>query len=126
MPVRYAIDKEQRLVISTGWDCVTFAEAKAHQDQLLGDPDFDPDFSQLLDMRAVTGINLLTDEGKTLANRKVFSKTSRRAWVASNVAIFGIGRMLETYHEMSSEPSQVSVFSDLPSALKWLGLESLL
>ena len=46
MPCRYVIDIEQRLVISTGWDRVTFAEAKAHQDQLVRDPVFNPEFNE--------------------------------------------------------------------------------
>lgn len=52
MPCRYVIDIEQRLVISTGWDRVTFAEIKAHQDQLVSDPDFNPEFNQFVDATA--------------------------------------------------------------------------
>jgi hypothetical protein len=124
MPVRYVIEKERRLVISTGSDRVTFADLKAHQDQLVSDPDFNPEFNQLLDGIAVTALDVSVDEAKTLANRKVFSSTSLRAFVAPSPAIFGMGRLWTAYHEMSNAPSQVCVFYDLTSALKWLGLEN--
>jgi hypothetical protein len=36
MPCRYVIDLERRLVISTGWERLTYPEMEAHQEQLLG------------------------------------------------------------------------------------------
>ncbi|SRR6266700_3927832 len=124
MLARYVIDKERRLVISTGSEQLTFSQVKTHQDQLLNDPDFDPEFNQLIDMTAVTSLDISVDEAKMIARRKLFSSTSRRAFVATSPTIFGMGRMMEAYHEMSNVASQVRVFYDLPSALKWLGLES--
>ena len=125
MPCRYVIDKERRLVISTGWDRVTFSEIKVHQDQLLSDPDFSPEFDQLADGTAVTALDLSIDEAKEVARRKLFSPTSKRAFVGSSPAIYGMLRLAGTYHEMSKESSKVSVFHDLPSALQWLGLKDL-
>jgi hypothetical protein len=124
MPIRYVIDKERRLVITTASGVLTFAEAKAHQDQLANDPDFSADFSQLLDATAVTAIELSTQEIQMLARRRFFSAASRRALVATNPAVFGVGRMLQTYLDLAKAQEQVSVFYDLDSARKWLGLES--
>ena len=45
--------------------------------------------------------------------------------VAASPAVFGVGRMWEVFGELSDNPSQIRVFYDLPSALKWLNLESL-
>jgi|SRR5215470_857783 len=123
MPCRYVIDKERRLLISTASDRVSFAEMKAHQDQLLSDPDFKAEFNQLVDATAVTGVDVSVEEIRMLVNRKVFSPTSRRALVATQPAIFGVGRMMAAYLEMSKASSEVCVFYDLPSALKWLGTE---
>jgi hypothetical protein len=125
MTVRYAIYKELRLVISTASDRVTFADIKSHQDQLLNDPDFDPQFNQFIDMTAVTVIDISTQEAIVVAQRKIFSRTSRRAFVASSPEVFGVGRLMEAYNEMSDAKSEACVFSGVPSALKWLGLESL-
>lgn len=123
MPCRYVIDKERRLVVSTASDCVTFAELKAHQEQLASDPDFTPDFNQLLDGTKATSLAVTIEQAKTLARRKVFSATSRRAFVAPSPAMFGIARVFEAYHSMSDVPSHVCVFYDLGEARKWLGLE---
>lgn len=62
MPYRYVIDNERRVVVSVGWDCVTFADATSHQIQLLSDPDFNPEFNQLVDATAVTALDLSVDE----------------------------------------------------------------
>lgn len=125
MPARYTIDKERRLVISTGWDRITFDEAKAHQDQLLNDPDFNPEFNQLLDGTRATDYALSGDQIRFIMNRKLFSPTSRRAFVVTSKYAYGMARMLATYYEMSTEASPMSIFHDQDSALKWLGLQNL-
>lgn len=124
MPFRYVIDKELQLVISTASDAVTFAEILAHQDGLLNDPDFNPQFNQFLDATKVTVLDISIDQAKTAARRPLFASTSRRAWVASNPALFGMGRLIAAYNEMSSAASQIYIFSELSAALKWLGLET--
>jgi len=125
VPIRYVIYKDLRLVVSIGYGRMAYAEIKAHQDALLADPEFDPGFNQLIDMRGVATLDISIDEAKLAANRKLFSPGSRRAFLATSPSVFGMGRLLETYHEMSASPSRASVFYDLSSALEWLGLESL-
>jgi hypothetical protein len=124
MPCRYVIDKERRLVVTTAWDRVTFAEAKAHQDQLANDPAFDPDFDQLLDASAAVAIDASLQEIQTIACRRLFSSASRRAFVAIEPVVFGMGRMLQTYLEIAKAKEQIRVFYDRSSALEWLGLQS--
>jgi hypothetical protein len=124
MPVQYFIDKRHGLVITSAWDLVTFPEYKVHQDQLIADPEFNPAFNHLLDSTHVTKINLNTSEIRAITSRSVFSSTSKRAIIAPNPAYFGVARMAEVYHSMAGSPSQVRVFRDLSSALKWLGLEA--
>jgi hypothetical protein len=123
MPCSYVIDKEKRLVISSAWNRVTFAEVVQHQDQLKTDPAFDPDFNQLVDATAVTGVDASMDEVKRAASRRIFSSRARRAFVATSPEVFGVGRLLGAHMGMGSVPQQVNVFYDMPSALKWLGLD---
>jgi hypothetical protein len=123
MPCRYVIDQQRKLVITTAWNRVTFAEVKAHQDQLSNDAAFNPEFNQLVDASAVTAIDATIDQIRTISRRGIFSPTSRRAFVATKPEIFGIGRVMGTYLEMSRVPQQVQIFYDLPSALEWLGLK---
>jgi hypothetical protein len=124
MPFRYSIDKELKLVISTALDIVTFADVLAHQDGLLNDPDFNPQFNQFLDATRATALDISIDQAKSVARRPLFASTSRRAWVASNPTIFGMGRLIAAYNEMSSAASQIHIFYELSAALKWLGLEA--
>jgi hypothetical protein len=121
MPYRYVIDTERRLVISTGWGRLSFADVTAHQDQLAGDPDFNPEFNQLVDARAVTELNASWDEAKILVGRKFFAPTARRAFLGSGFSIAAVAKLLRAYSQIKSKPGEISVFHDPESALKWLG-----
>ena len=124
MPVHYLLDKVRKLVITTASGRVTFAEAKFHQELLKNGPDFQPQFSQLLDATAVTGLDLSSEEAKSLGRTSpFFSATSRRAWVAPNPFLFGMGRLIATYREIAGGQEQFRVFYDRNEALKWLGLD---
>jgi hypothetical protein len=125
MPFSYVVYKEHRLVISTGSGCLTWSEIKEQQDQTKIDPGFDPEFNQLVDLRAVTSFEMTSEQTRMLARRRVFSPTSKRAFLADNPAAFGMGRMWEILTELSENPSRIRVFYDLAAALKWLGLEAL-
>lgn len=125
MPCRYVIDKERRLVISTCWGRLTYEEMKAHDDQLEKDDQFNPEFDQLADLRSVSTLAVSAEQGKTLARRYVFSQASRRAWVASDPAIYGMGRLMATHYEIGLHSTTGLTFYDLPSALKWLGVSDL-
>jgi hypothetical protein len=123
MPARYVIDKERRLVISTAWGRLSLTDIQAHRDQLLSDPDFDPGYNQLVDATAVTDFEPTTAEIRSLAQRRIFSGTSRRALVGSSTLIYGVARVFQVHHEFSGTPSQVTVFYNMAAALRWLGAE---
>ena len=125
MPFSYVVYKEHRLVISAGSGCLTWSEIKQRQDQIRSDPDFDHEFNQLVDLRTVTSFEMNSEQTRMLARRRVFSPTSKRAFLAGDPAAFGMGRMWEILTELSENPSQIRVFYDLAAALKWLGLEAL-
>ena len=125
MPFSYVVFSEYRLVISTGSDRVTWEEIKERQDQTKTDPGFDPDFNQIVDLRSVTDFDMTSEQARMLARRMIFSLKSKRAFVAASPAVYGVGRMWEIFSELSDHPSEIRVFYDLPSALKWLNLGSL-
>ena len=125
MPFSYVVYSEYRLVVSTGSDLVTWEEIKTRQDETKTDPGFNPEFDQIVDLRAVTGFDMTSDHARLLARRMIFSASSKRAFVASSPSVFGVGRMWEMFTEVSDSPSQIRVFYDLPSALEWLHLDSL-
>jgi len=121
MPCRYVIDPERRLIITTGWDRVTFFEAKAHQDQLATDPEFDPEFNQLVDGTAITALDISTDQARLIAARRFFSPRSRRAFLANGLSVLAIGRLMEGSIKREKQREQVALFHDRDEALQWLG-----
>lgn len=125
MSFGYIVYKDLRLVVSTGLNCVSWTEIKACQDQTKTDPNFNPEFDQIVDLRATTSFEMTSEQARVLARRMIFSFSSKRAFVASRPAIFGMGRMWEAYTELSDNPSQIQVFYDLSLALKWLRLQAL-
>jgi len=126
MPFSYVVYKEQRLVISTGSGRVTCAEIRERQDQTSNDPDFDSEFNQIVDLRAVTDFEVSIEEFRALARRRIFAPSSRRAFVAKDPHIFGMGRLWEIESEtFDIETSKIHVFYDLASALHWIGVEAL-
>jgi hypothetical protein len=125
MPFSYVVYKDLRLVVSTGHDRVCWTEIKACQDQTKTDPNFNPQFDQIVDLRATTRFDMTGEQARVLARRMIFSFSSKRAIVASHPVAFGMGRMWETFTELSDNPSQLQVFHNLPLALRWLGREAL-
>jgi hypothetical protein len=122
MRVRYSIDKQRRLILTIAEGHVMFDDIRAHQDRLLADPDFDASFDQLIDATAVTKFGISSDEARILADRPIVSRGSRRAFVAAEPHTFGVGRMMEIYHE-GREYADVHVFQSMNEALSWLGRE---
>jgi hypothetical protein len=122
VPISYKIDKQRRLVISTGSGRMTVAEMKAHDLQLRNDPDFNSEFNQLLDGTKATALDASYEHLRETVRYSPFSPKSRRAFVAKSIHGFGMGRMTATLIELSQAPSEVSVFTDLSSALNWLGI----
>ena len=125
VPGSYVIDKEHRLIISTAGDPLTFREITDHQNLLINDPGFDRSFNQLIDMTAVKSLEISVEQAKMLARREVFAATSRRAWVATEAVVYGMGRLMQAYHEAGRLPDRVGVFRDRDTALRWLGLSTL-
>jgi len=117
------IDKERRLVVTKAWGRVTFAEIRAHQREFTSDPEFDPEFNLLIDATETEKLELSIDEAKIVASQGLFSPTSRRAFLASSPAIFGMGRLMGAYHAMATKREQVCVFYNRAAALNWLGLK---
>jgi hypothetical protein len=122
MTVQSSIDKQRRLVLTKAEGCVTFDDVRRHQDRLLADPEFDASFDQLIDATSVTKFDISADEIRTLAHRHVFSLKSRRAFVATKPAIFGVGQMMKIYHQDIGH-TEAEVFYSMDEALKWLGAE---
>ncbi|MBZ5574537.1 MAG: hypothetical protein LAO09_21995 [Acidobacteriia bacterium] len=120
MPCSYTIDKQQGLVISSGWGVLTGAEILEHQSSLAVDEHFQQDFCQLADFTAVTSLQVEADMVEQLAVRKLFSAKSRRAIVVNTAVAMGLVRMFQTYHELAGGQEQIRIFDDRDQGLQWL------
>jgi hypothetical protein len=119
MPAYFRIDKEHKLVMSTIYGVFTVADGLAHQEQLLKDPDFDLNFSQLLDCTHVTKAELGPDDVRRLAQRSIFSSDARRAILVASDSVFGLARMFVMSREALGEKG-IRVFHDRDEALYWV------
>jgi hypothetical protein len=119
MPAFYKIAKDRRLVLSTASGVFTLADALAHQNQIIADPDFDPLYSQLMDFTHVTKIDLSADDICKLSERDVFHPTSSRAILVTNDLGEGLARLFKILRDHAGE-QRIRVFRNLDEALEWV------
>jgi hypothetical protein len=118
MPAFYKIDKERRLVLSTGSGVFSLADALSHQQRLSRDPDFDSSFSQIADFTYITRIDLSGDDIRQLAQTSIFAAHSRRAFIVPDEVTFGLGRMYAILRGFEGEKG-IPVFRTLDEVLDW-------
>ncbi len=119
MPAFYKIEKERRLVMSSGPGVLTREDILGHQDRLSKDPDFDPHFSQLLDFTHVTQVDITPEDVRLAARKNIFSPHSRRALLVKDDLQFGLARMFEIHRELEGEKG-IQVFRTIDEALDWI------
>jgi hypothetical protein len=119
MGFQYKIDKDKRLVETSGGGVFTKDHAIAHQQQLLADPDFEPSFYQLMDLTHVTAFEVSDADIRYLAERSVFSAESRRAIVVKTDEGYGLARMFGIIRELRGEWG-IRVFRNHDDAWEWL------
>ncbi len=121
MPVSYRIDRERRIVFTEASGVLTDSDVIELQRRLRDDPEFEPDFRQLADCRAIEEVGMTSQSVGEASSRSPFSQGSLRAIVVSSDVAFGMARMLENLrHEARDE---VRVFREAEEARRWLGLE---
>lgn len=123
MPVFYKIDKERKLVLTSGSGDVTCDEMLDHQARLANDSDFDPGFSQFIDTTEPKSIDFTPDCIRRLARKNLFSPSSRRAILAEKDHLYAHARMFEILREFEGELG-IRVFRTREEALEWLALEN--
>jgi len=119
MPAFCKIDGAHELVLSTASGVFTLADALAHHEQLLKDPDFDPRYSQLVDLTHTAKVELSAEDVRILAERRVFWPCSRRAILVGGDLLYGLARMFEMLRENAGDEG-IRVFRRLDDALDWI------
>ena len=119
MSAFYTIDKERRLVMTSGAGILTKEDIWGHMDRLSADPDFQPDFCQLVDFRHITDVQFGPEEVRQFAERDIYSPKARRALLVKDDLHFGLARMFEIHRELRGETG-IRVFRELDEALDWV------
>ena len=102
------------------WGAATEDEIFDHGHRLRNDPQFQPDFRQLVDMSELTEIRVGSGLIREASRNQFFSPGVRRAVVANSEAAFGMARM---YAIASEEAGQtIQVFRDMSAAKAWLDI----
>jgi hypothetical protein len=122
LPATYTIDTDLKLVVTRIWGAATEDEIFDHGQRLRNDPQFRPDFRQLVDMRGLTEIRVGSGVIRDASRNQFFSPGVRRAVVANSDASFGMARMYAIASEM--EGQTIEVFRDINVAEAWLNVQS--
>lgn len=123
MSMSYVVDKNQKLVLSTARGILSYRDAYDCLVRLEQDPDFSPAYSHLCDYSKVFAFALSEYEMQLLAARRVFSTSSRWAFVASNQLAFGLARAFESSLE-GAGIRQAKVLNTKEEALRWLNSDN--
>lgn len=121
MPASYTIDTDRRLVVSRIWGAPAEDEIFDHGQRLRNDPQFRPDFRQLVDMSDLTEIRVGSGLIREASRNQFFSPGVRRAVVANSEAAFGMARMYAIASENAGQT--IEVFRDMDAAEAWLNLD---
>jgi hypothetical protein len=121
--VQVAIDVNQRLVVSTFSGEIHDAEFLQVSSLIRSHPDFDPNFSEILDFSGVTAGALSTRVIQELAQGKsIYSPTSMHLVIAPQDHLYGLGRMAQVFAQQTKP--NVMVVRTIDEARKFLGLET--
>lgn len=121
MPATYSIDPRQRLVVSVLSGALTDDEVREHNRTLRVDPEFDPEYRQLIDLSGLTEILVDATTINEAAQDQYFTPGTRRAFIATSEAAYGFARMFALKAEGSGQT--VEVFRDRGEAEAWLAVE---
>lgn len=88
------------------------------------DPEIEPDFSLLVDLRGADGRNVTSNGVRELAKRPfALSPTSRRGIVTPTELTFGMARVYEALR--NAEGGAIRVFRDYEEAVRWVATGAL-
>jgi hypothetical protein len=114
----YSIDCAKQIVSVRFAENLTVTEIENYVLALRADAQFDPSFSEIVDLRAVTDVALSTSDLMALADRiDPFSPRANRAFVAQGLAQINAAQL---HHILRPEAGNVRVFFSIEEAETWI------
>jgi hypothetical protein len=118
----YFIDTANRFVSVKFTKRLIFGDIENYASALCADPQFDPAFSEIVDLREVKEVALSTKELLALADRvDPFSPRARRAFVAHSPAQINAAQL---HKILRPEAGNVRVLFSMDEAEQWIAAES--
>ena len=117
MPTDFVIDVENRVILTRLEGRITTQDMVQHIERLEASADFDPDFSELVDLTAATETAIGASGFDHLEEIDPFSRSAKRAFVVSQ-STYGITQMFQTLRRSVS----IQVFTSMKDARLWLGI----
>ncbi len=115
----YALDPKKRYVFVRFRKKLTVGKIEKYAASLLADRLFDPDFSEIVDMREVEELDLNAAEFIRLADKvDPFSVRAKRAFVVRDEVQHHAARM----HKILRTQRNFSIFRSLEAARRWIGV----
>ena len=100
MPVSLTIHPERRLVYSAFHGDVSEEEFLQHAHTIRSHPNFDPNFSEIVDLRGVTELRASTETLRRVAGEEsLFHRESKHVVIAAPGLIFRLARMFQVVAE---------------------------
>lgn len=113
----FNIDVKNRIVLVRFHKKVTARDIRAYAERLRMNPDFDPEFSEIVDLSEVDDLDLQADEFLKLADEvDCFSADAWRAFVVRNSVQQHAARM----HKILRMPANMRMFSLVEEARAWI------
>lgn len=121
MPFTIEINPFAKLVVTTFTGTLLAEELEGLGPELALRPDFDPNYSHIMDFSAVIATTISPDFLRAFAEEKpLFSRTAKQVGVAPQPHIFALARMLQILRE--SRLPNIEVVRTLSEAYKALGI----
>lgn len=118
----HSIDTASRTVSARFTKRLSFSDIRSYAFALRYDPQFDPAFSEIVDLREVEEVDLSPEELMVLADSvDPFSPVAKRAFVAQGPAQINAAQL---HHILRPEASNVRVFFSMDAAQQWIAAES--
>jgi hypothetical protein len=119
MPLTFRVDKEQRILRSSGTGALTVADLLTYFAETRADPDYEPGMHRVMDLRGVTQLPS-SDDIRSLAafaRTKAPVETARMAIIASSDLAFGVSMMFKAFVGYGE---RLIVVRDEAEAMEWL------
>ena len=118
MTLSGTIDVSRGLIVTRASGILTLEDVLSGRAELHSNPDFDPRYYDLFDLREVTEIRISSAEMARIAATSMFARGVCRAFVVKTQVQYGMARMFSGLAEPHDQ--NVFVFRDLAVAEAWL------